>query len=161
MVPGMPRTPLQLEARDDRYSGLALVDIEQMDGALLFVNAQKAGEPFESLGPRGKYLAAITPHLRLGHWLERRMKLALPLAQFCIGQSSERNVARATRENANPCLARRAHPKRAVIIAVRVRIVAEPRQFGVSAAIFADGLRREWDGAADAHKSKEVRKTEI
>ncbi len=89
------------------------------------------------------------------------MKLALPLAQFCVGESSERNVAGATRKNANPCLARRAHPKRAVIIAVRVRLIAEPRQFGVGTAVFADRLRRKWDGAADAHKSKEVWKTEI
>ncbi len=67
----MPRTAFKLEARDDRYRGLTLVDIEQVDGAFLFVDAQKAREPFVSLGPGGKYLAAITPHLPLGHWLER------------------------------------------------------------------------------------------
>ncbi len=89
------------------------------------------------------------------------MKLGLPLSQFCVGESPERNVARAARKNADPCLAWRANPNRAVIVAVRVRLVAEPRQFGVGAAIFADRLWRELGGAADAHELKEVWKMEI
>src|SRR5260370_34874337 len=64
------------------------------------------------------------------------MKLGLPLSQFCVGESPERNVARAARKNADPCLAWRANPNRAVIVAVRVRLVPPPRPFGAGAPKF-------------------------
>jgi hypothetical protein len=89
------------------------------------------------------------------------MTLGLPLTQFCVGESPEWHIARATSKNTDPCLAWRAHPNRAVIIAVGIWLVAEPSQFGVGAAIFADRLWRELDGAADAHESKELWKSKI
>jgi hypothetical protein len=48
-----------------------------------------------------------------------------------------------------------------MIVAVGVRLVAEPRQLGIGAAIFADRLWRELDGAADAHESKEMENPNI
>src|SRR5260370_24502025 len=50
-------------------------------------------------------------------------------------------------KNADLWLAWRTHANRAVIVAVGVRLVAEPRQFRVGATIFANRLWRELDGA--------------
>jgi hypothetical protein len=52
-------------------------------------------------------------------------------------------------------------PNRSVVVAIGVRLVVEPRQFCVGAAIRADRLGPELDGAADAHESKEVGKVQI
>ncbi|CAE6887909.1 hypothetical protein R69749_07433 [Paraburkholderia domus] len=104
---GRSRCVLASELLDDADRRFALFDIQLVNVAMLVVQRHLASQPLHTSRTRLEKVAAIATRLSGRKRLKRGMQPCLPVSQISIGQTSERHVALAAREYADPRLARR------------------------------------------------------
>jgi len=120
--------------------------------AQLLVDSDLAGEPPKGVSPRSEGVDGISSHFCRNERLKGGVKLGFGIAQFSVREPTKGHITRASRKYADPRIACRALPKRAVVLAVWVCVLARANKASVDSAVIAGWLRQRLDRAADAHE---------
>ena len=123
-----------------------------MDRALLDVRADLASQPFHRFRARFEHVTAVAADFRRHQRFERRVEPCLQFPKARVGKASERDISRASGEDADPRLTVLAQPQRAVVVSVRVGVVACTCKDGWIAAIVTIWAGKGFGWFSDAHR---------
>jgi hypothetical protein len=142
---------LRFPVIDVAQSLFTLLEREGMEAGRHGIESKRRCDPSDGLCPRLEDTRGVAPRLGFRQRFECIVQAAFRFAQRRIGKPSEGRVVLAARPHADPGAAGRASPDRAVVVAIGIVRVAEPRQQCARAAVVAERLGESLDGAADSH----------